>query len=51
MVIVVLDILKGRRKNLVEVLDGVKSVVVILLVLKNMTYTYADSALERSQTL
>ena len=49
--IVVQDIPKEKKRNLVEVLDGVKYVAVIRHVLKNMTYIYADNALERLQTL
>ena len=51
MVIVANDTLKEKRKNLVVGLDGVKFVVVILLVSKNMIYIYVDNALERLQTL
>jgi len=39
------------KRNLVEALDGVKFVVAILHVFKNMTYIYADNALEKLQIL
>ena len=51
MVTVELVLQKEKKKSLVEVLDGVRFVVVILLVYKNMICIYADSALERLQTL
>jgi hypothetical protein len=47
MVTVVQVIQKGMKRNLVEVLDGVKFVVVILHVFKNTIYIYVDSVLER----
>jgi hypothetical protein len=47
MVTVVLVLQKGMKRNLVEVLDGVRFVAVILHVFKNMIYIYADNALER----
>ena len=49
MVIVVLVIQKEMRKNLVEVLDGVRFVDATLHVFRNMIYTYVDSALEKLQ--
>jgi len=47
MVIVVRVIRQEMKRNLVEVLDGVRFVVAILHVFKNMIYTYADNALEK----
>jgi hypothetical protein len=35
------------KRNLVEVPDGVRFVVVILHVFKNMIYTYVDNVLEK----
>ena len=49
MAIVVLVIQKGMRRNLVEVLDGVRFVAAILHVFKNMIYIYVDNALEKLQ--
>ena len=51
MVIVELVLQKEKKKNLVEDLDGVRFVAVILPVYKNMISIYADSVLEKLQTL
>jgi|TARA_B110000014_G_C19959807_1_gene496703 hypothetical protein len=51
MVIVELVLLKGTKRNLEEVPDGVRFVDVTLHVLKNMIYIYADNVLERLQIL
>ena len=39
------------KRNLVEVLDGVKFVADILHAFKNMIYIYVDNALEKLQIL
>ena len=49
MAIVVLVIQKEMRRNLVEVLDGVRFVAATLHVFKNMIYIYVDNALEKLQ--
>ena len=51
MVTVELVLQKEKKKNLVEDLDGVRFVAVILPAYKNMISIYADSVLERLQTL
>ena len=51
MVIVVQAIQQELKRSLVEVLDGVRFVVVTLHVFKNMIYIYVDSALEKLQIL
>jgi hypothetical protein len=50
MVIVVQVLRKETKRNLVEVLDGARFVVVTLHVFKSMIYIYVDSALEKLQT-
>ena len=49
MVIVVLDSQKELRRNLEGVQDGVRFVVAIHHVLKNMIYIYVDNVLEKLQ--
>ena len=51
MVIVVQVLRKETKRNLVEVLDGVKFVAAILHAFKNMIYIYVDNALEKLQIL
>ena len=50
MVIVVLGSQQELKRNLEEVQDGVRFVVAIHHVFKNMIYTYADNVLGKLQT-
>ena len=49
MAIVVQVLRKEMKRSLVEALDGVRFVVAILHVFKNMIYIYVDNALEKLQ--
>ena len=49
MAIVVQDLRKEMKRNLVGVLDGVRFVAAIPHAFKNMIYTYVDNALEKLQ--
>ena len=51
MAIVELVLLKEKKRNLEEVLDGVRFADAILHALKNMICIYADNVLERLQIL